>query len=150
VGGRSGRAALAGEVLIQTEYPDHPLYRALMTHDYAGFAQSQLAERKQAGFPPYTFQALLRAEAPQLAQALAFLDAAKTLAADYGGKRVTIYDAVPLRLVRRANLERAQLLIESERRPALQTFLQQWLTALREQKTHKSLRWHIDVDPLEF
>ena len=63
VGGRSGRAALAGEVLIQTEYPDHPLYRALVRHDYAAFAAAQLAEREQAGFPPYVFQALLRAEA---------------------------------------------------------------------------------------
>src|SRR5690606_38254595 len=73
VGGRSGRAELPGEVLIQTEYPDHPLYQALIEHDFERFAATQLAEREQAGFPPYTFQALLRAEAPHIDQALEFL-----------------------------------------------------------------------------
>jgi primosomal protein N' (replication factor Y) len=66
VAGRAGRAELKGEVLIQTEYPDHPLFAALVEHDYPGFAAQQLKEREQAGFPPYAFQAVLRAEAPEI------------------------------------------------------------------------------------
>jgi primosomal protein N' (replication factor Y) len=150
VGGRSGRAALAGEVLIQTEYPEHPLYQCLAAHDYAGFAATQLDERQAAGFPPFTFQAILRAEAPALAQAIEFLQRAAALAAPHAGGAVNIYDAVPMRLTRRASLERAQLLVESPRRLALQGFLQHWIAALYALKAPRELRWHIDVDPLEF
>ncbi len=150
VGGRSGRAALPGEVLVQTQYPDHPLYRALAAHDFAAFAAAQLAERERAGFPPFTHQALLRAEAPELKQALAFLQTAKELGDALSPAEVARYDAVPMRLHRLAHLERAQLLVETRSRPALQSFLAQWLAAIRELKTQKALRWHIDVDPLEF
>lgn len=150
VGGRSGRAALPGEVLIQTQYPDHPLYRALAAHDFAAFAAAQLAERERAGFPPATHQAMLRAEAPELKQALAFLKTAKELGEACSPEEVTRYDAVPMRLHRLAHLERAQLLVESRSRPALQAFLAQWLAAIRQLKMPNALRWHIDVDPLEF
>jgi primosomal protein N' (replication factor Y) len=150
VGGRSGRAALPGEVLIQTQYPDYPLYRTLAAHDYAAFAATQLAERERAGFPPSTHQAMLRAEAPELKQALAFLQTAKELGDALSPEEVTRYDAVPMRLHRLAHLERAQLLVESRSRPALQAFLARWVAAIRELKTPKAPRWHIDVDPLEF
>src|SRR5258707_6294337 len=73
VAGRAGRREQPGEVLVQTRYPDHPLFPALATHDFAAFAESQLAERRSAGFPPYVFEAVLRAEAPQLAAPMAFL-----------------------------------------------------------------------------
>jgi len=150
VGGRSGRAALPGEVLIQTQYPDHPLYRALSSHDYAAFAEAQLAERERAHFPPYSHQAMLRAEAPELAQAVVYLRAAAELAKASNMPEVQLYDAVPMRLFRRAHLERAQLLVESRSRPALQAFLTCWIAALPTIKSPKALRWHIDVDPLEF
>ncbi len=150
VGGRSGRATLPGEVLIQTQYPDHPLYRALAAHDYAAFANAQLAERERAGFPPHSHQAMLRAEAPALALAVAYLRAAADLAHTLNMPDVRLYDAVPMRLFRRAHLERAQLLVESRSRPALQAFLTHWIAALRDLKAPKALRWHIDVDPLEF
>jgi len=156
VGGRSGRAKLPGEVLIQTEYPDHPLYEALIDHDFNRFADTQLAEREQAGFPPYTFQALLRAEAPQIDQSLEFLararNAASTLLEENPAltEHVFLYDPVPMRMFRLMSLERAQLLVESANRPALQSFLTQWMAALYAQKTSRDLRWHLDVDPLEF
>jgi primosomal protein N' (replication factor Y) len=154
VGGRSGRAALPGEVLIQTEYPDHPLYRALADHDYAGFARSQLAERESAGFPPFSFQCLLRAEAKTMEQSLAFLAAARAaaepLAAGSERSSVDLYDPVPMRLSRLMSLERAQLLVESRSRPALQSFLAAWGAALHDLKAPRDLRWHLDVDPLEF
>ena len=150
VAGRAGRAELPGEVLIQTQFPDHPLYAALVRHDYAAFAEAQLKEREQAGFPPYTFQAMLRAESPQMAEAVAFLATARAWppAADY--PEVMLYDPVPMRLARRANLERAQLLAESPSRRALQTFLAHWREALDAIKTPARLRWHLEVDPLEF
>jgi primosomal protein N' (replication factor Y) len=150
VGGRSGRADLPGEVMIQTEYPDHPLYRALVDHDYTRFAQTQLHEREQAGFPPFTFQALLRAEAPAIAQSLDFLHEARAAAVASEPNNVALYDAVPMRLQRLMNLERAQLLVESPSRPALQAFLSRWMGQLYALKAPRELRWHLDVDPLEF
>jgi primosomal protein N' (replication factor Y) len=153
VGGRSGRADLPGEVLIQTEYPDHPLYRALVDHDYARFAQNQLDERRIAGFPPFSFQAMLRAEARTMEQALDFLAAARKAAAMLPNSLadgVTLYDPVPMRLQRLMTLERGQLLVESLSRPALQAFLVAWMEKLYALKTPAGLRWHLDVDPLEF
>jgi primosomal protein N' (replication factor Y) len=149
VAGRAGRADLPGEVLIQTEYPDQPLYAALVAHDYPRHAEALLAERRAAGFPPYTFQAMLRAEAPQMATALAFLQAAADCCPrDF--PEVLCYDPVPMRLARRMRLERAQLLIESARRGALQALLGQWRPVLETLKTPAQLRWHLEVDPLEF
>jgi len=148
VGGRSGRAKLAGEVLIQTEYPDHPLYRALADHDYSRFASAQLAEREQASFPPFSHQAVLRADAPDMAASLDFLARALALAPDSGG--VTLYDPVPMRMARLANRERAQLLVESIHRPTLQNFLTEWSARIYGLKASRYMRWHLDVDPLEF
>jgi primosomal protein N' (replication factor Y) len=150
VGGRSGRAALAGEVLIQTEYPEHPLYQALVDHDYARFARAQLAEREVAGFPPFSFQAMLRAEARDMAQSLAFLSVARVAAESLAGEYVTLYDPVPMRMARLMTLERGQLLVESYSRPALQAFLAAWMERLYAQKMPSGLRWHIDVDPTDF
>ena len=149
VGGRSGRAELPGEVLIQTEHPGHPLYEALAAHDYARFARNQLEERRVAGFPPFSFQAMLRAEAKAMEQALAFLGAARAAAAGFDSG-ITLYDPVPMRLQRRMALERGQLLVESASRPALQSFLAAWMEALYVMKMPAGLRWHVDVDPLEF
>ncbi|MDP1735178.1 MAG: primosomal protein N' [Sulfuritalea sp.] len=149
VGGRSGRADLPGEVLIQTEYPDHPLYQALVEHDYVRFARTQLDERRIAGFPPFSFQAMLRAEARTMEQSLAFLAAARS-AAEALADGVTLYDPVPMRLQRLMTLERGQLLVESLSRPALQAFLTKWMEQLYALKMSGGLRWHLDVDPLEF
>ncbi len=150
VAGRAGRAELPGEVLIQTQFPDHPLYAALVRHDYPSFADEQLGEREQAGFPPYTFQAMLRAEAPQMADSLAFLATARAWPQQSVHAEVMLYDPVPMKLARRANFERAQLLIESPSRRALQAFLAPWGEALAAIKTPSRLRWHLEVDPLEF
>jgi primosomal protein N' (replication factor Y) (superfamily II helicase) len=149
VGGRSGRADLPGEVLIQTEYPDHPLYQALVEHDYVRFARAQLDERRIAGFPPFSFQAMLRAEAKTIEQSLAFLGAARS-AAEPLADGVTLYDPVPMRMQRLMTLERGQLLVESLSRPALQNFLARWMEQLYGLRTPGDLRWHLDVDPLEF
>lgn len=150
VAGRAGRADRPGEVLLQTQFPEHPLYAALLRHDYQAFATAQLAERRQAGFPPYAFQAMLRAEASRMADALTFLTAARAFPPALAEPAVSCYDPVPMRLSRRASLERAQLLIESPSRRALQRFLTSWVAWLDAMRVPSRLRWHLEVDPLEF
>ncbi len=150
VAGRAGRADLPGAVLIQTQYPDHPLYAALVAHDYPSFAFAQLAERKNAGFPPYSHQAILRAEASEMAQSIAFLTSARAEARMREHPAVEFYDPVTMRLSRRADRERAQMLIESFSRPALQIFLKDWMPVLARIKIPGRLRWHLEVDPIEF
>jgi primosomal protein N' (replication factor Y) len=149
VAGRAGRAERAGEVLVQTEHPEHPLYRALVEHDFAAFAATLLAEREVAAFPPYSYQAVLRADAPRLADSLDFLAAAVAAVDARAHPAVTLYDPVPMKLARLANRERAQLLVESPSRPALQAFLAAWRPAIDGLKTRSGLRWHIEVDPHE-
>jgi primosomal protein N' (replication factor Y) len=147
VGGRSGRREQPGEVLIQTRFPGHPMYQALMRNDFAGFAASQLAERESAGFPPFIHEAALRAEATALATTMAFLRSAAQLVPEPAGLR--IYDPVPHTVTRRAGYERAQLVVQSSSRPALQEFLRLWSAALPA-AAPRGLRWHLDVDPIEF
>ena len=147
VAGRAGRGATRGRVLIQTEFPQHPLYQALRRHDYPAYARELLAERQQAGFPPFVHQAVLRAEASQLANAIDFLCRAARYATDIDGA-VTIYDPVPANLVRRAGLERAQLTVQARSRTALQRFLHAWHERL-ETAGERKVRWALDVDPLE-
>ncbi|MDR1350196.1 MAG: primosomal protein N' [Zoogloeaceae bacterium] len=149
VAGRAGRADLPGEVIIQSEYPQHPLYQALIRQDYPGYAETLLAERRAAGFPPYAYQAILRAEACDMMTALAFLQQAAALpcVADYSD--VVVYDPVPMRLSRMMNQERAQLLLESASRPQLQAFLAVWRAALESLPRKHRLRWHLEVDPVD-
>jgi primosomal protein N' (replication factor Y) len=155
VAGRAGRHSEGGEVIIQTGYPEQPVYQALLKHDYAGFARHSLEERESTGLPPYAYQALLTAEARELSQALAFLQEARELPdGEYAGRfpagdAVTRYDPVPLRVVRVANMERAQLLVESVHRPALQGFLAEWSALLPYVSTASRVRWQLEVDPLE-
>jgi primosomal protein N' (replication factor Y) len=148
VSGRAGRAGLPGEVLVQTRYPRHALYHALARHDYIGFANATLAERRDAHLPPFVYQAMLRAEGRTLEAALAFLQqAAEALHAIPAAERVTVYGAVPLTIVKVMHVHRAQLLIESASRAALQATLRAWQPMLRTLKG--VLRWSIEVDPLD-
>lgn len=148
VAGRAGRAGLPGEVLIQTRYPRHPLYLAMAQHDYPGFARALLAERGQAGFPPYVFEAVLRADAGELETALGFLREAAALAGPPPAG-ITLYDPVPMTVTRLAERERAQLLAQSESRKALQAYLAAWSAKLHA-LPQRAVRWHLDVDPIEF
>lgn len=154
VAGRAGRHVAGGEVIIQTDYPEQTVYQALVKHDYPGFADYGLAERKAVGLPPYAYQALLTAEARELSIALDFLARARALPAQdpqgfHTASVITLYDPVPLRVVRVANVERAQLLVESTNRPALQAFLLAWSLALGELARECRVRYNLEVDPLE-
>ena len=144
VAGRAGRAGLESEVLIQSRYCQHPLYGAVMRHDYDRFAGSLLEERHQAALPPYMYQALLRAEAPELATAIEFLEAARDAVPS---DTVVINEPIPMTMTRVHNVDRAQLLVESNSRPALQAFLNEWVDALRAMKSR--VRWSLEVDPLD-
>ncbi len=158
--GRAGRdASQAGqsEMWVQTFHPTHPLFEALKRHDYPAFAHSQLVERQQASMPPFSFQALVRAEARTQEAAQAFLNLASLASASLPNAaqllpHITLYPAVPMSIQRIANIERAQMLIESPSRAALQRFLSGWqatLHATRAQPDCKGLlRWAVDVDPL--
>jgi len=159
-GGRAGRDAgirTRSEMWVQTFHPSHPLFEALKRHDYPAFAEQELKDRRSAGLPPFSFQALLRADARTQEVAQGFLTAASTAAtaqlADLPGfALVTLYPAVPMGMQRVANVERAQMLVESPSRVALQTFLRHWhgvLHATRQSPAGKGLlRWAVDVDPL--
>jgi primosomal protein N' (replication factor Y) len=147
VAGRAGRGASQGEVLIQTEYPAHPLYAALRGQDFRRFADELLAERRQARFPPFVHQALLRAEARQVDRALGFLEHARELGREIGA-RVQLFDPVPAVMVRLAGRERAQLLAQSDSRADLQAFLKAWRARLGREKS-APVRWALEVDPLE-
>ena len=144
VAGRAGRAGAPSEVLVQTRYVQHPLYGAVMRHDYERFAGQLLDERREAGLPPYMYQALLRAEARELPVAIAFLESARDCLAHDG---ILINDPIPMTMTRVHNMDRAQLLVESSSRPALQAFLREWMEALRAMKAR--VKWSLEVDPLD-
>jgi primosomal protein N' (replication factor Y) len=158
--GRAGRdetVANQSEMWLQTFQPAHPLYEALKQHDYPAFAASQLKERQQAAMPPFSFQALVRAEARSQEAAQGFLNLASQAAASESDMaallaQLTLYPAVPMSMARIANVERAQMLVESPSRTALQRFLSGWQAVLHHTRADPRckgvIRWAIDVDPL--
>lgn len=148
VAGRAGRAEKPGEVLLQTVFPDHPLFRALREHDYDSWAKNLLAERQNAGFPPFIYQVMLRAEAKQEAHMYTFLQQARDAAIKLV-RPVEIFGVVPAAMPRRANHFLAQLLVQSEARKSLQQFLREWCPLLHALPAN-NLRWSLDIDPIDF
>jgi primosomal protein N' (replication factor Y) (superfamily II helicase) len=148
VAGRAGRAARPGEVLIQTEFPEHPLLNRLITQGYDGFAAGALEERREAGWPPYTRLAMLRAEAKNSAGLDAFLRAAADSSRALH-EAVKVLGPASAQMARRADHFHAHLLIEAAARTSLQRFLNDWLPEVAKLSGPPGLRWSIDVDPLE-
>jgi primosomal protein N' (replication factor Y) (superfamily II helicase) len=151
VAGRAGRGALAGEVIVQTDFPGHPVFRALTEGGYAELAQALLDERRAAGLPPYSHLALLSAEAPARDDVDAFLDAAhaRGVALARDSDVVEVNPPIVATLARRADHERAQLLVRSRDRRALQAFLARFRAALDELPARR-VRFALDVDPASF
>jgi primosomal protein N' (replication factor Y) (superfamily II helicase) len=147
VAGRAGRARVQGEVLIQTEYPEHPLLQSLLSSGYEGFAAAALAERQAAHWPPFARLALLRASTRAPEGALQFLTAARALAPSL--PQVRLLGPVPATLARRAGRHHAQLLLESTARSALHRFIETWLPAVQELARTRRVRYALDVDPLD-
>jgi primosomal protein N' (replication factor Y) len=154
VAGRAGRAQRPGEVLIQTEYPEHPLLTQLLASGYDGFAAAALAERRAAGWPPFARLAALRASAPEAVQAMAFLRAARAVGQGTDAlvpapASVRLLGPAPAAMARRAGRHHAQLLLESADRGALHRFLGQWIPQVAALPEARRVRWDLDVDPLE-
>ncbi len=149
VAGRAGRAARSGEVLIQTEFPEHPLLTRLITEGYEGFAAGALAERRAAGWPPYSRLAMLRGEAKDTAALDRFLRTAAAAGHALQDPAIKIWGPATALIARRADHFRAHLLIETANRAVLQRFLARWLPQVEALPGPTGMRWSIDVDPLE-
>ena len=155
--GRAGREASkseGSEMWIQTFNPDHALFKALGAHDYVRFAAKQLQEREQAQMSPFSFSALLRADAKSQEIAQGFLQKVSQLAEQDNVlkelmQEVLLYSPVPMTISKVANIERAQLMVECHSRPYLQKFLTRWqhLLRLQAKQTKGLIRWVMDVDP---
>ena len=149
VAGRAGRAERPGRVVLQTRHPDHPLLEALLRGGYAAFAEGALAERRAALLPPFSHQALLRAEGRTAKDAVDLLAGAAARAREIGLTGLSLWGPVAAPMERRAGRYRAQLLAQAERRTDLQTFLATWVPGLRSLKVPAGARWSLDVDPQE-
>jgi primosomal protein N' (replication factor Y) len=151
VAGRAGRADRPGEVIVQTDFPDHGVYRALAAHDYATFADELLAERRAAQLPPVSRVALLVAEAHERDDVDRFLDTAFDCARALhdAGEGIEVFPPVPAAMPRRRGFERGHVLAQSMRRAALQAFLPRWREAVAARAGGR-VRWTMDVDPLSF
>jgi primosomal protein N' (replication factor Y) len=147
VAGRAGRGSKPGEVLIQTEYPEHPLLKALLAEGYEGFARTALAEREAAGWPPFAHVVALRASATELPTAVNFLREARKLARRSAD--VKLLGPAPAAMAKRAARYHAQVLVEARERAPLHRLLADWLPKVDAIKTPRDLRWSLDVDPLE-
>ena len=147
VAGRSGRGERPGEVLVQTEFPEHPLLNGLLAEGYEGFARTALAERRAAAWPPFSRLAAVRDSAATAEAALAFLSQARALAEDARG--VHLLGPVPAAMAKRAGRHHAQLLIESRERGGLHRFLDTWLPRVQSLPSARRVRWALDVDPIE-
>ncbi|BCL75721.1 primosomal protein N' [Jeongeupia sp. HS-3] len=145
VAGRAGRAGQPGQVLIQTRYPEHPFYAALLAGDYAAFADEQLAARRDLLLPPCAAWLMVRAEAKRTETAIAFLNALRGALA---GQPVQAMTPIAASMSRKAGWERAQMLVTAATRgpiAAAAAHLSEQLAA----KPPKGVRWVIDVDPQE-
>jgi primosomal protein N' (replication factor Y) (superfamily II helicase) len=147
VAGRAGRGDRPGEVLIQTDYPEHPFLRSLLAEGYEGFVRTALVEREQSRWPPFSRLAALRASATAADLAISFLDEARRAARAPGN--VKLLGPAPAAMARRAGRYHAQLLIESPDRTALHRFVDEWLPEVEALKSARRARWALDVDPLE-
>lgn len=149
VAGRAGRAERPGEVLIQSRHAAHSVLQRLVSLSYRAFALELLTQRQEAAMPPFTHLALLRAEAPAADTALGFLDKICELLARQAGDAVEWLGPLPAPMEKRAGRFRAQLLLKSASRGALQQRLTELLQAIEALRCPPRLRWSLDVDPLD-
>jgi primosomal protein N' (replication factor Y) len=149
VAGRAGRAEKPGQVYLQTHHPNHPLLQSLIHGGYGDFSSCLLQERRAAAWPPFSFLALLRAEASQKKGALDFLDQARRIAENLHDARIQLLGPIPAPMERKAGVFRGLLLLQSSQRQALQQWLQLFVPKLDSLKCGRKVRWSLDVDPLE-
>ena len=159
VAGRAGRSGALGEtggdIYIETQYPESPVFQYLLRHDVDGFLAFTGGEREEAKLPPYSYQALIHAEGKSLDKAIQFLNELKARMKSRGmvTKELKVYDPVPKPVMRVAGSERAQLLIESGNRKTLQEALEVIDQELRQDSTGRisktsRIRWLVERDPI--
>lgn len=153
VAGRAGRADRPGEVWLQTLFPEHPLLRVLISQGYGAFAGLALEERRNAGWPPWSALALLRAEAPRREVVFAFLEAAagaaRSMATDPSGPPIHVLGPAPAPMERRSGRYRGQLLLKADVRRDLHRCLPGFRVAISGLRAQRQVRWSLDVDPSE-
>ncbi len=148
VSGRAGRAEKPGTVMIQTRHPDHQSIQTLIHQGYQPFAQMLLTEREQAILPPFSYFAVFKAEAYTEESASGFLSMIKTLCA-VAKETITVLGPVSAVIAKRKGLYCQQLLIKSNQRGVLQQFLKKLLMEIEKQPAKQSVKWVLDVDPVE-
>jgi primosomal protein N' (replication factor Y) len=148
VAGRAGRAEKPGTVVIQTHYPEHPLLQTLIKKGYHFFAQTLLSEREQAVLPPFSYFAIFRAEAYTQENAHHFLQSIKAMCPE-STDALTILGPVPALIAKRKGLHCQHLLVKTNKRGVLQTMLKTILSRLEALSIHHSVKWVLDVDPVE-
>jgi len=155
VAGRAGRySGEPANILIETRYPNDPVYQFLQSYDVAGFMTHLMQSRKEADLPPFRYQALIHAEAKEKNSALRWLMNAKAFLHErFKNKKIYIFDPVPKTMARMGGFERAQLLIEADKRMQLQEALDELDSHLRENSVGRvsklvKVRWSIERDPL--
>jgi primosomal protein N' (replication factor Y) len=155
VAGRAGRAEKKGQVILQTFHPEHALLQELINNGYAEFSRSALKERRMAQLPPFSFQALIRAEGLNATQVENFLTLCKQTLTNIAqvkniSERLMILGPIAASMEKRAGKYRFQLLIQSDQRVLITKTLNQALTALEKLPEGRKIRWSIDVDPIDF
>jgi primosomal protein N' (replication factor Y) len=149
VAGRAGRAEKRGKVILQTRHPEHALLTTLVDQGYNGFAETALAERREASLPPYSYQVLLRAEAADNVRPLKFLKAVRLIAEQLNIGRTSIMGPVSAPMARRAGRVGFQFLFQNNGRPALHALFDVLIPEIERMKSSKSVRWSLDVDPMD-
>ena len=149
VAGRAGRADKPGQVVLQTHHPEHPLLHTLINGGYHAFVTTELAQRSEAGLPPFTHLALLRAEAKQATHATAFLKAAKAMLCRNSSSQCKIYGPMPAPMPRRAGYQREQLLLSTTVRRQLHHTLDCVLQEIYALPMARKVRWSLDIDPVD-
>ena len=145
VGGRAGRAADPGRVMLQTFSPEHAVMRALIANDFARFMRIEADQRKPGFWPPYGRLAALIVSADEAGEADRVAGALGR-AAPHGDGVVVLGPApAPLAILR--GRHRRRLLLRTRREIAVQPLLRAWLAAL---KVPASVRIDVDVDPVSF
>ena len=146
VAGRSGRAEKQGEVVLQTHYPDHPLLTTLLEKGYQAFAEETLKLRHNMGLPPFSFQALFKAQCRHSEEAENALSQLASFFYEQKIEGLQVLGPIPAPFSKKAGQYRWQLLLQHASRKQLQTALSRYSPELIKSS---QVRLILDVDPLD-
>ena len=147
VSGRTGRGVKEGTVVVQTYHPEHPLFEQLIKHGYNYFCNSLLQDRNHSSLPPYSHMVFLRTEAHNANDAKHFINDAAMQLNQLTNNKLLLFGPIPALIEKRSGRYRYQLIIQSQSRKALHTYLDRWLDKIESSKSAKKVRWSLDVDP---